>query len=514
MHPFIADRVAGELAHVIDAKRALSACGCLRSTAGVAHVALPPRARGGRHRRARDLESHGQERSSRVDAVGERRCIHWEHGAAWDAGREAERRDYLERVPLAIANSTAAARVLQLLWDYRGDVRVCRNALRPSADTGGADAQAIPARAAIKLGAAARLYPGERSCDRAPCCRGAARAAPSLDVELARRGRGPGARAPRSLAASLGSRRQVTFHGAVSDMPAFYSGIDCLLHTPITEAFGLVAIEAAAHGCPVVAARVDGLAEAVADGVTGRTVAPTLALTRYVELGGALEGCRSASTIPPPTRCASRAPSIPSSWPRRSPPLFEDARATRRGARARARTCSRSRISPPTFATSWQSSMASSAALTGRARRRRMTVVLYRPSLDARSGAGQLLEMQWRGLTSAGVPTVLACERGALKFWLRTGVRARRRSVAEVERLHAEGAVVVDHGLSIAERRARVRAQSRDGSGAARAARRLGAARAARARVLWRACVPPRSSPTRSSSPKRCTSTSAWRASA
>ena len=78
-----------------------------------------------------------------------------------------------------------------------------------------------------------------------------------------------------------------------------------------------------------------------------------------------------------------------------------------------------------------------------------MTVVLYRPSLDARSGAGQLLEMQWRGLTAAGVPAVLACARGAFRFWLRTGVRARRRSPAEVERLQARGAVVVDHGLSI-----------------------------------------------------------------
>lgn len=78
-----------------------------------------------------------------------------------------------------------------------------------------------------------------------------------------------------------------------------------------------------------------------------------------------------------------------------------------------------------------------------------MTVVLYRPSLDARSGAGQLLTMQWRGLTAAGVPTLLACDRGALKFWLRTGVRARSRSAAQIERLQAEGAVVVDHGPSI-----------------------------------------------------------------
>src|SRR5262245_54820163 len=78
-----------------------------------------------------------------------------------------------------------------------------------------------------------------------------------------------------------------------------------------------------------------------------------------------------------------------------------------------------------------------------------MTVVLYRPSLDARSGAGQLLESQLRGLVAAGVPAALACERGALRFWLRTGVRARRRSVAELMQLRAQGDIVVDHGLSL-----------------------------------------------------------------
>lgn len=78
-----------------------------------------------------------------------------------------------------------------------------------------------------------------------------------------------------------------------------------------------------------------------------------------------------------------------------------------------------------------------------------MTIVLYRPSLDARSGAGQLLEMQWRGLTAAGAQPVIACARGALKFWLRTGVRARRVSASALESLRARGARVVDHGLSL-----------------------------------------------------------------
>ena len=69
-------------------------------------------------------------------------------------------------------------------------------------------------------------------------------------------------------------------------MQAFYRRIDCLVHPPLTEAFGLVAIEAAAFGCPAVAAAIDGLPEAVADGVTGECVPPRLSLADFVELGG------------------------------------------------------------------------------------------------------------------------------------------------------------------------------------------------------------------------------------
>lgn len=76
-------------------------------------------------------------------------------------------------------------------------------------------------------------------------------------------------------------------------------------------------------------------------------------------------------------------------------------------------------------------------------------VILYRPSLDARSGAGQLLATQWRGLVAAGTATWLAGERGALKFWWRTGVRARRCSLERVRDWQARGALLVDHGLCL-----------------------------------------------------------------
>ena len=286
MHPFVAERVAGELDHVIHAKRRF----------GLPLPAKPAALRTWHCRRA--LEAARADvlviwnRTARakfaLDAMGERRCIHWEHGAAWDAGREAERRQYLARVPLAIANSTAAKRVLELNWDYRGDVRVCRNALRPSlVPAHGPARKRFPRDRAIKLGAAARLYPVKGL---AVVLHAVAKLRGALDVELEVAGAGPELARLAKLAERLRVGDKVTFRGAVADMPAFYARVDCLLHVPITEAFGLVALEAAAHGCPVVAAGVDGLAEAVGDGVTGRLIAPTLDLNRYVELGGALEG--------------------------------------------------------------------------------------------------------------------------------------------------------------------------------------------------------------------------------
>ncbi len=287
MHPFVAARVAGELAHTIDAKRRFG-------------LRLPARPKALRtwHCR-RELAAAGTDvlviwnRTAKaqfaLDAIGAQRCIHWEHGAAWDAGRDVERRNYLGRVPHAIANSTAAARVLKLLWDYAGEVRVCRNALRPGVAPAAPMAKRFP-HGRIKLGAAARLYPVKGLAIVLHAVASLRAQRPSLDAELHVAGAGPELPRLRALADSLGLQGRVTFHGAVGDMKAFYDGIDCLLHTPITEAFGLVAIEAAARGCPVVAARVDGLAEAVADGVSGRTIPPTLPLSRYVELGGRLEG--------------------------------------------------------------------------------------------------------------------------------------------------------------------------------------------------------------------------------
>jgi len=286
MHPFLREQLQPTLVHTIDAKHRW-------------HIKLPSKPDWIRswHCR-RSFRATGTNvvliwnRTAKtgfvLDAIGADNCIHWEHGAAWDKGRERERERYLHRIPLAIANSRAAARVLQLHWGFRGDIRICLNALRPSLRPQGLVAKRYPTDAAIKLGVAARLFPvkGVALALHAAKLLNAA----AVNVELHIAGAGPELPRLQSLARDLNIASICHFRGAVADMRRFYHDIDCLLHPPLTEAFGLVAIEAAAHGCPVIAAAVDGLPEAVEDGVSGYCVAPTLPLAAYAELGGALQG--------------------------------------------------------------------------------------------------------------------------------------------------------------------------------------------------------------------------------
>jgi starch synthase len=58
----------------------------------------------------------------------------------------------------------------------------------------------------------------------------------------------------------------------VPDLAAFYSGARVFVCPSIYEPFGIINLEAMATGCPVVASKVGGIPEAVADGETGLLV--------------------------------------------------------------------------------------------------------------------------------------------------------------------------------------------------------------------------------------------------
>ena len=146
-------------------------------------------------------------------------------------------------------------------------------------------AKPFPTARPVRLGVAARLVPVKGI---AVILRAVAELRSSgMDVELHIAGTGAERERLVALAAELGVDESVRVHGLIDDMGAFFRDIDCLLHVPLTEAFGLVTIEAGAQGCPAIVAAVDGLPEAVEQGVSGRCLEPTLSLTDYAELAGA-----------------------------------------------------------------------------------------------------------------------------------------------------------------------------------------------------------------------------------
>jgi glycosyltransferase involved in cell wall biosynthesis len=69
---------------------------------------------------------------------------------------------------------------------------------------------------------------------------------------------------------------RVRFHGNVDDMAGFWAEADvCVVPTNrMREAFGMVAAEGLAAGCPVVAARAGALPEIVQDGKCGLLYEP------------------------------------------------------------------------------------------------------------------------------------------------------------------------------------------------------------------------------------------------
>ena len=73
---------------------------------------------------------------------------------------------------------------------------------------------------------------------------------------------------------AMGAAAGVTFVGHVADAPGFLSELDIVVVPSLSEAFGLVAVEASLLGKPVVASNVGGLREIVDHGVTGLLVSP------------------------------------------------------------------------------------------------------------------------------------------------------------------------------------------------------------------------------------------------
>ena len=79
----------------------------------------------------------------------------------------------------------------------------------------------------------------------------------------------------REKAAALGIASRVTFSGYVSDTRLVYLAAEVLLMPSRYEGLPMTLLEAMAMGLPVVASKLDGIAEVIGDGEEGFLVPPT-----------------------------------------------------------------------------------------------------------------------------------------------------------------------------------------------------------------------------------------------
>jgi len=202
------------------------------------------------------------------------RVFYYEHGGAWISKVAPKRTSFLNAVDGAICNSTAAMRILQLAWNYRGDAIVCPNPLRPDVVPPHVVKKRLTPNRRIQIGMAGRLVSVKGHALGISALALLRNRGYSCELQIA--GEGPIEQPLRDWGKKLALSDRIRFRGFVDDMRSFFQDIDIFLCPSIREPFGLVSIEAAAWGCPVVATRVDGLPETLEEGRTGLTVEPSL----------------------------------------------------------------------------------------------------------------------------------------------------------------------------------------------------------------------------------------------
>ena len=206
-----------------------------------------------------------------------RKLVYYEHGASW-MERKSEKFDNLfSAIDLVLANSLASKRLLELKWKLTKPIQIVENPLRPDLEI--AKRSRRLTHVPFRIGFIGRLIP----------LKGCALAIEALrilkarghDVELSIAGTGP----EKAKLSQRAENLPVFFFGTVLDITSFYDSIDLLLIPSIREPLGLVALEAQARGCPVIASAVDGLAEAT----SGIKLTPKIPLFSYPDYGGSME---------------------------------------------------------------------------------------------------------------------------------------------------------------------------------------------------------------------------------
>ena len=207
--------------------------------------------------------------------------IYYEHGASWTVPPTKKRKEFLHNCSTFIANSQAASLMLQKRWDIASPITVIPNPLRPDISPA-----AIPRsgslRHPLRLGFIGRHVSVKAPLVPLHVLRELLEA--NIPATLSVAGVGPMTSTLHHTSKRLGIDSSISFCGCVSDVSSWFDSIDILLVPSIREPLGLVSLEAAARGVPVIAANVDGLPEVVSHEKTGLLVNPTIPLKKAKDL--------------------------------------------------------------------------------------------------------------------------------------------------------------------------------------------------------------------------------------
>lgn len=223
-----------------------------------------------------------------VCAAASSELFYFERGSCWQhhPGRKTE--EFLSKIDGILCNSEASSQVLKKRFGWSGPTERCLNSLQEDITPKTAQQKKFPSTRPLRLGIAGRI----RSFKGHPVALHALKKLQeqNIDTELHIAGDGPLRTKMEDLAGQLGIQEKVHFLGVIQDMPSFYRDIDLLLVPSLREPFGLVSIEAAAWGCPVIASTVDGLPETMHPEQTGVSIPCSRPVQEYPQIGGTLSG--------------------------------------------------------------------------------------------------------------------------------------------------------------------------------------------------------------------------------
>lgn len=203
------------------------------------------------------------------------RYIYYEHGASWTLSPTKKRKEFLRKSASFIANSEAASIMLKKRWDVSSPITVIPNPLRPDISLSPHPRKRASC-APLRLGFIGRLVPIKGPL--IPLHVVKALHDKKIHTTLSIAGGGFEEASMKHAAKKMGIESSVHFCGCVSDIEKWFDSIDILLVPSIREPLGLVSLEAAARGVPVIAADVDGLPEVVSHEHTGLLIEPKIPL--------------------------------------------------------------------------------------------------------------------------------------------------------------------------------------------------------------------------------------------